>query len=648
MRKAVFAGLCLLSMFLQPAPAATSAEKVILNRGDGTRAPAVHRIPLYAEAEPGQKREKITAKTDPALPFSMRGTCSECHVYEHTYDVIRKGWHFNATEPNVPAGRPGQPWIHVDAAMGTQIPLSYRAWPGTFRPEQVGLGPFKFAVEFGRHMPGGGVGEVETKDQAEIPRQMVSGTLEINCLSCHDADAADDQAEYAANVEKQNFRWAATASVGFAAMTGSAEKMKDTYDYTMPDTVTEAELIPQIPTVTYRANTFDHKDNVFFNVSGKISSERCYFCHSDINVDKYGTQRWEADEDVHLAAGLACVDCHREGLEHNTIRGYEGENNANAVAARSTCRGCHLGDESGPPLGGRLGAPVPKHKGIPAVHFERLSCTACHSGPWPESEATRCKTSQAHALGTHNVNKAPNALPHIEYPVFAKAAGGIEAYAGGSLVLAGGKITPHKLIWPAYWGMLSKDNKVQPVELATVTNTVGGVLKGVTAPRTGDWAPLKEEQIAQALKALGGSAEQKPVYVTGGLLYRLGDDGKLLPPQKHPAAAAYMWPIAHNVRPAAQSLGVGKCTVCHSTNSAFFFGNVAADSPVASVKGVGMKQYEFQQAPHGRTWAFAASFVFRPWFKGVAIGSVAVIGIVLLLYGLKALGAIAKVLAEQE
>ncbi len=116
----------------------------------------------------------------------------------------------------------------------------------------------------------------------------------------------------------------------------------------------------------------------------------------------------------------------------------------------------------------------------------------------------------------------------------------------------------------------------------------------------------------------------------------------------HPAAAAYLWPIAHNVRPAAQSLGVGKCTVCHSTNSPFFFGKVAVDSPVSSGGGSVLRQYEFQRVPHGRTWAFAFSFVFRPWFKIVAIGSCAVIGVVLLLYALRALGAVARVLAEQE
>ena len=42
------------------------------------------------------------------------------------------------------------------------------------------------------------------------------------------------------------------------------------------------------------------------------------------------------------------------------------------------------------------------------------------------------------------------------------------------------------------------------------------------------------------------------------------------------------------------------------------------------------------------------SFVFRPWFKVVAIGSAGLIGLVLLLYGLRALGAVARVLAEQE
>jgi len=646
LRKVLFAGSCLpllLAWLAGAGWAAGSDPNVVTTRGDGSRTPGIHRIPLVAEpVMPGQAGDKITKEMDPALPFSIRGTCSDCHVYEHNYDVIRKGWHFNAADANVPPGRPGQPWIYYDAATGTQIPLSYRAWPGTFRPRQIGMSTFQFTQRFGRQMPGGGVGEIDTKNDDEIPRQIVSGKLEINCMSCHDRDPEHDQAEYAAQVSQQSFRWAATASVPFAAVKGAADKMDDTFDYLMPDMVTDPERKPFVPTVTYQPGDFDSKGQVFFNVSGKIPPARCYFCHSDINVDQCGNERWQGDEDVHLAAGLSCVDCHREGLEHNTIRGYEGGINANEMAARTSCRGCHLGDENGNrPEGGRLGAPVPVHKGIPTVHFERLACTACHSGPWPNETTYHVKTSVTHGLGSRTVNKYPNALPHVLYPVFAKQA---PVDSNGPR-----KIGPHKMIWPAYWGTINDKDEVRPLELATVTHIVGPVLKGLTFTAAGDWAEIKESQVIEVLKALGGAVKEgRPVYVTGGTLYRLNEGGTLAIVQDHPAAAAYTWPMAHNVRPAAQSLGVGKCTVCHSTSSAFFFGKVGVDSPIKNVSNATRLQYQFQELPHGRTWAFAASFVFRPWFKVVAIGSTALIGIVLLLYGLRALGAVARVLAEQE
>jgi hypothetical protein len=87
-----------------------------------------------------------------------------------------------------------------------------------------------------------------------------------------------------------------------------------------------------------------------------------------------------------------------------------------------------------------MGAPKPQHKGIPLVHFEKLACTACHCGPWPKEQAGLVKTSRAHALGTTYAQKADKALPHIIYPVFARQ--------------EDGKIAPHKMIWPAFWGTL--------------------------------------------------------------------------------------------------------------------------------------------------------------------------------------------------
>ena len=31
------------------------------------------------------------------------------------------------------------------------------------------------------------------------------------------------------------------------------------------------------------------------------------------------------ESDVHLKAGLNCIDCHRNGLEHDMVRGYEND-----------------------------------------------------------------------------------------------------------------------------------------------------------------------------------------------------------------------------------------------------------------------------------------------------------------------------------
>jgi len=635
LKREVIAALVVWSVLSAPLALAEEAPKLLGDESDGSRAHPIHLIPLSAENEEGLKGEQVDPSAEQAMPFSTRWTCGECH----SYGTIGRGWHFNAVDGNVPAGRPGEPWLYFDSKLGIQVPLSYRAWPGTCRPEQVGLTPWEVTKLFGRHMPGGGPGEVSATDPDEIGKQYVSGKLEVNCLACHNAHPGQDQGGptgYAIQVVKTNFRWAAAASCEFAEVTGSAADVPVTYDPFMPD-ADESKA----PRVSYNKNVFDDKGNVLVQIVREAPNHRCYFCHSDLDCGENGekTEKWSSDEDIHLTAGLKCVDCHRNGLDHNIIRGDDKEDGE--LAAATSCRGCHLGDENGGrPEGGRLGAPVPEHKGIPAVHFERLTCTACHSGPWPGDQTILTKTSRAHRLGTPNVNKEVRILPHVLSPVFAKQTGTDSDDP---------KIGPHKLIWPAYWGTLNEEDSVEPIDLDTVGKVVTAALKDVNVPGTGDWGQMEEEDIVRALQALSESGQNKPVYVAGGMVYGLDDAGGALAGREdHPAAEPYLWPIGHNVRPAGQSLGVGKCTVCHSTKAPFFFGKVAVDSPIASVSNLTRPQYEFQKAPHGRTWAFAMSFIFRPWFKVVAIGSAAVIGIVLLLYGLRALGAVARALAEQE
>ena len=579
--------------------AAETEKKFIGDESDGSRAVPVHLIPLI-----GPEGQKISPDDKPLLPFSAIQSCGgACH----NCDTVKTGWHFNAVDPNVPAGRNGQPWILFDAGTGTQIPVSYRPWPGTFRPEQVGLTYWKFIQYFGRQTPGGGPGEII--DKTDVPdetlRVAVSGKLETNCLACHNANPGQDQSEYADQIARQNFRWATTASCGFASVSGLAAKMTDTFDYLTPD------VKPDTPTVAYHQGAFDEKKKVLFDIVRKVPKERCYFCHSNKDINKNRPEKWESDEDVHLAAGLTCVDCHRNGLDHNITRGYEGEISIlknmpaalplckgchvskNPLACVSSCKGCHLPKQSSPiPVAGRLGAPVPKHPGIPPVHFDKLTCTACHSGPWPVEKAYQTKTSRAHRLGTKNVNKADDMLPHIMSPVFAKG--------------YDGKIGPHKLFWPAFWAGL-KDKDITPLKLEVVAPIAEQVMAGVKLSPTGSWRTFTEKQLTNILDLLSKEPiEGRPVYICGGELYRLDDAGKLSS-QEHPAARPYLWPIAHDVRPAAQSLGVRGCEDCHSTDSPFFFGKVLVDSTVEGKGGVFKKMmdmYEFSGPVYVRVNGF--------------------------------------------
>ena len=209
-------------------------------------------------------------------------------------------------------------------------------------------------------------------------------------------------------------------------------------------------------------------------------------------------EKWETDEDVHLSSGLTCVDCHRNEVDHNIIRGYEGESaiSKNPIADDFSCKGCHLPAKGTPVTSvARLGAPVPEHKGLPEIHFEKLTCTACHSGPWPGDETSGVKTSMAHGLGVYGSDKSADALPHIATVVFAKD--------------ADGKIAPHNLIWPAFWAS-SKDDKVTPLSPDAVRPAIEQVITENRQVEEG-WLKFTDEQVAKILAALSSQVERSMV-----------------------------------------------------------------------------------------------------------------------------------------
>jgi len=563
--------------------AAQPPKSKLGDTSSGSRAEPAHIIALR-----DQEGDSIQPGDRHALPFSVTQTCGgACHDVA----AISHGWHFNAAIAGVPPGRSGQPWLWTDRETASTIPLSYRAWPGTYKPRQFGLSDREFALRFGGRTAGG-IGPENDTGARDRTRWRASGALEVNCLVCHDASPAYDQADYASQVAQENFRYAPASASGLALVTGSAREMPDIFDYLLPNSV-EDSLQAKVPRVQYAPARFLPSGKVAFDIVRDVKSSRCYYCHTDTDVEFTGAARWKSHQDIHLARGLTCETCHRNGLDHMTVRGYDD--------ASLSCQGCH---EKGNPTG----APHPEHAGIPPVHFAKMTCTACHSGALPEANTRRLKNSMTHGLGEFNVDPSPDAPPHLYYPVFARQ--------------QDGKLAPNRAVWPSFWGRL-RGGPVTPIPAAEVKTALA---KGkLRTP-----ADIDQRWVEQVLGVLG----QDAVYISGGKLHRLAS-GKLLA-EDHSQAEPYLWPIGHDVRPAAQALGAKGCQECHSTNAAIFFGNVTVDSPVAAQRTTWkMNRFEGNLDTNYQA-RLAGTWQYRGWLKVIGLTAAAVLLLVLLAYALKA------------
>jgi hypothetical protein len=177
----------------------------------------------------------------------------------------------------------------------------------------------------------------------------------------------------------------------------------------------------------------------------------------------------------------------------------------------------------------------------------------------------------------------------------------------------------------------------------TVQEAAGEAVKRGRA--AGEEGPgLSPGQVAAGLKALAArDADSGPaVYVSGGRLRRLAPDGSVAA-EDHEAARPYAWPLAHDVRPAKQSLGVTpNCADCHGSASPFFFGEVAAIGPAWDAARPVVPMYQFQGRDPVKLAAWALSYQGRPLFKIIGYAAAAVTAALLVLYALHALGAVTR------
>lgn len=591
--------------------------------------------------------------------FSTSKTCGRCHEYH----MISSGWHFNAGKGNVKAGRPGEPWILTDTATRTQIPLSYRGWNGTFKPAEVGLSDYDFLATFARHFPGGGVGEpardqINTND-VRMRRLLLSGPMEIDCLICHTKHGEYDHELRYKGLNNENFKWSATIASELGVLSGRTGKsLADSWRPPRPAPTNAA-------VIKYHREKFDAENHVTFEVTRHPSVNNCYYCHT--TEAGVGDNRWHSDDDVHIRAGMKCTDCHRNGIDHMIVRGYDGEVNDRTINDETvllrakmflrddatlkeadakklaeaemknqlgkvetlSCRGCHYGstDEK---FAGRLGAPFPEHKGMPPIHFEKLTCTACHSGPIPKDATEIVHTSLAHKLGLPAPSRGENTPPVIVQPVFLRD--------------GNGRIAPHKMVWPSYWGLM-KEGKVTPILPEEVTKIAEDKFPRQTREEIErdpyNTKPLADETIKEVLTALAvDQTNGVPVFVASGKLYRL--EGASVKSEEHATGKPYAWALGHDVRPASQSLGVKGCADCHGEKSPIYFGTVAARGPVDPKNGVSSEQWSLRNDDKTVASTFAFTFKFRPMLKYITFGCAVILLGVLLSHGLSALGTMTR------
>ncbi|MBK7979172.1 MAG: hypothetical protein IPK06_03995 [Ignavibacteriae bacterium] len=584
----------------------SAQDRKVGDVNDGSKMLPVHHLNLLDD-----DGNVIDPKYKYGIPFSTNKTCgNECHNYE----IISDGFHFNYNDTNKNVHENSEPWIYTDPTTLTLLPLSYKKQKGTFSPDDINMSPMQFLFRFGPYYAGGDISELDSlENPKDFLRWNVSGKLNVNCLICHDADPNYDQAEYASNMRKQNFKWAAAASTSFVEFKGNASKMPDNYDMYNQTTIQTIDVRSSVPpTLKYDTTKFNSSNKIYFNVSKKIPNDNCYYCHSSIISDNNLHANWKNDEDVHIKAGLKCVDCHRNGLDHNMTRGIADKNIDNSSSF--TCEGCHIPNlKDGIPVNGNLGAPIPKHLGIPAVHFEKLSCTVCHSGKWPGEKPNMIKTSRSHFLGMHGTNKAPDVFPHILTSIYAEN--------------NSDKIEPRNLVFPSFWGNKDSTNNVSPLPIDFVEQNIRPMLALDSIFNFGKWPSVKDSVVISILDSIKNLKlfNGTPVLVTGGKVFEV-ENNSLIDDDYN--ELGYTWRIAHTVRPASQALGINGCGDCHSIGSPFFTNNVEVESSLINFNNKNISMSDFQNNSEIYQSFFSLTFFFRPLLKYIIIFSALVILIV--------------------
>ena len=115
-----------------------------------------------------------------------------------------------------------------------------------------------------------------------------------------------------------------------------------------------------------RCHAVEKEGKMAFSTQKARSSENCLACHARIKSSIKFDQKMKTP-DVHLSAGISCIDCHSADEIHGDGTTYRSMRQPGAVT--TSCEKCHKEDGEAP-----FEAKMKAHR----IHRGKLHCEACH------------------------------------------------------------------------------------------------------------------------------------------------------------------------------------------------------------------------------------------------------------------------------
>lgn len=563
--------------------------------------------PFYLYDEDGNLIDPIKG-INSDKPYSPKQTCGKCH----DYDKITQGFHFQQGKDEIAPEWMTEryQWVSTPGNYGgawcSPAPL-YRhlSQKKNSTARTIDMTSFTFITAgCGECHPGGGSAEYD-REGNRYDRFMIqkgytpggvndldgdyfqarwseSGVLEADCMICHLPGYNNEIRK--TQLKLLNFRWAPAAGWGIAEIKGSVDKNEPVK-------------------VKYDLSKFDAEGKLSPHIVREPRNEACLFCHAQPGWKKRGAN-YSPGTDVHLRAGLKCVDCHPAGSRATDNRINEREMHQ---FAKGDDPGGHVRDDLDNTVldcnychsNGHLGAPVSKHNWLPPLHLEHISCQTCHI-PQRKVKAAQVQASDVINTDTKIPSKGkrlwvfygPDMLYYNHY-------GNLEMMGFDDkpsdpykplLINYKGKIRPANRVhstWPGIevegkpglmqpkmsdiykmWEDHMNDNSNYP-ELAQITDDNGDDVIEVNRP----------EEIDALIKAVTSMLEstkypmegKRVVWVMNDKVYTSGTQFYTIEKYEWEASPfANVHTFNHDVYPAKAAIGIKGCSECHDKKSNFF------------------------------------------------------------------------------